>query len=76
VVKASKGEDYNTELDFVCNFYNDDVSRIQLETQLPLLQSLCADSEVRELTIHDIVRILAGISSAQRVAFSSVWTAM
>ena len=38
VVKACKGETHNTELDHVCDFYKGDLSRAQLEAQLPLLQ--------------------------------------
>lgn len=76
VVKACKGEMYNAELDHVCSFYKDDLSRAQLEAQLPLLQPLCDTEGINEISIHDAVRILGGLSSAERVAFSSVWTAM
>ena len=40
IVKASKGKPYNDELDEVCRFYGSDLSRDQLEVQLPLLQPL------------------------------------
>lgn len=74
MLKACRGETYDAELDYVCTFYQDDLSRAQLEAQLPLLQPLCEG--VEDITIHDIVRILGGLSSAERVAFTSVWTAM
>ena len=76
VLKACKGETYDAELDYVCDFYKGDLSRAQLEVQLPLLQALCDTEGISELTIHDVVRILGGLSSAERVAFASVWTAM
>ena len=76
VVKACKGETYNAELDYVCDFYKGDLSRAQLVAQLPLLQPLCATEGINELTIHDVVHIVGGLSSAERVVFSSVWTAM
>ena len=41
IVKASKGNSYNDELDEVCRFYGSDLSRDQLEVQLSLLQPLC-----------------------------------
>lgn len=74
VVKACKGEPYNAELDNVCAFYKDDLSRSQLEAQLPLLHPLCGTEGINSISIHDIVRILGGLSSAERVAFSSIWT--
>ena len=76
MVKACKGETYNVQLDYVCNFYKGDLSRAQLEAQLPLLRQLCDTEGINEITIHDVVRILGSLSSAERVAFSSVWTAM
>ena len=41
VLKACKGEPFNAELDYVCDFYKCDLSWAQLEAQLPLLQPLC-----------------------------------
>ena len=58
----------------VCEFYNGDLCKAQLEAQLPLLQPIC--SEMKETTIHDIIEILSGLSPPERVALSSVWTAM
>ena len=53
VVKAYKAETYNAELDYVCDFYKGDLSRAQLEAQLPLLQPLCDTEGINEITIHD-----------------------
>ena len=71
VIKASKGEAHENELEFVCKFYKDDLSRAQLEAQLPLLEPLCEGT--KNITIHDIVKILGGLSAAERVAISSVY---
>ena len=76
VVKACKGETCDAELDYVCDVYKGDLSKTQLQAQLPLLQPLCDTEGINEITIHDVVRILGGLSSAERVAFSSVWTVM
>ena len=76
MLKACKGEVYNAELEYVCNLYKDDLSKVQLEAQLPLLQPLCSTEDTNEITIHDVLRILGSLSSAEKVAFSSVWTLM
>ena len=69
IVKTSKGNPYNDELDEV---YGSDLSRDQLEVQLPLLQK--SDEEVEG--IHDIIKILCELSSSERIGFSYVWTAV
>ena len=74
MLKACKGESYNAELDTVCSFYESDLSKAQLEAQLPLLRPLCEGT--KEISIQDIVCILARLSSSERLAFSSVWTLM
>ena len=76
-MKACKGETYNAELEYVYDFYKEDLPRTQLEAQLPLLKALCDSEGIScNITIHDGVRILGGLSSAERVAFSSIWTIM
>ena len=77
LLKACRGENYNAELDFVCEFYKDDLSKAQLDSQLPLLQPLCETEGKNEIiTLHDVVHILGGLSSVASVAFSFVWTVM
>ena len=44
----------------------------QLEAQLALLQPLCDTERINDININDVVHILGGLSSAERVAFSSV----
>ena len=74
IVKACKGDPYSNELDQVCSFYGSDLSKDQLEVQLPLLQRLCGED--KDFSIQNIVKILSELSSSQRLAISSVWTAI
>ena len=79
ILKTCREQQCEEELDFVCNFYKSDLDRHQLHAQLPLLLALIKDaqkSEERELTIHNIVKILCNLSSPQQVAFSEVFIAM
>ena len=72
LLKACSGRAYDTELEYVCTFYKDDVNMLQLQTQLPLLKPLF-DKEETKMTISEITQQLAGLSEALRVAFSQVW---
>jgi len=40
-----RGNPYETELTNVCNFYKDDLSKTQLQAQLPLLKALFASED-------------------------------
>ena len=58
----------------MCDFYMDDISKMQLQAQLPLLQALFAEEKNQsELSINDIIKSLSQLSSTQRLAFSNVW---
>ena len=73
VLKACKGENYNAELDFVYEFYKEYLSKAQLQAQLPLLQPLCETEGSNEIIIiHNVLRILSGLSSAVSGIFISV----
>ena len=55
----------------------DDISKMQLQAQLPLLQALFAEEKNQsELSINDIIKSLSQLSSVQRLAFSNVWVLM
>ena len=75
MLKACKGEVYDSELECICSFYKGDLSKDQLETQLTLLQRLCR-SAPSEIIISDVIRTLSGLQSAERVAISAVWIVM
>ena len=79
VLKVCRGEKYNKHLDFVCKFYGEDFDKDLLKTQLPLLYALvtkedqCKDSD---LTIHNVVKVLANLSIGQQVALSQIFILM
>ena len=82
-LNVCNGRPYESELDYVCNFYKDDLSKQQLQAQLPLLKSFevfwsllksfVDASDDMELTIHNLVELLSKLSPAQRTAYSNVW---
>ena len=76
LVKSSTGCEYETQLDFVCEFYKDDVSKDQLQVQLPLLNAIMIEqykNDVTKLTIKDIIASAQELPKAQQIALSSVW---
>ena len=78
VLKACKGEAYQGELKAVLAIYKNDLSRLELEAQLPLLKPLCkevCEQLADNFSVHDAVGILSKLSAAERTAFSGVWTA-
>lgn len=77
VIKACKGEDYEDQLKAVLDIYKDDLSRPELDAQLPLLKPLCKDicEELgSNFSVGNAVHALSELSVAQRTAFSGVWT--
>ena len=79
VLRACKGETYQDKLEAVLPIYKDDLSRLELEAQLPLLKPLCKDicEELGDnFSVRDAVRALSELSVAERTAFSGVWTVM
>ena len=45
VLNACRGCPYDTELSNVCDFYKDDIYKMQLQAQLPILQALFAEKK-------------------------------
>ncbi len=77
ILKACRGQQYSEQLDLVCCFYQNDLDRQQLHTQLLLsLVQEAQRSEESELTIYNIVKILSDLSPPQQLAFSQVLVAM
>ena len=76
LLKACKGETYEDQLETVLDIYKDDLSKPELEAQLPLLKPLCKEA-YKELSsnfsMHDAVKVLSELSVAERSAFSGVW---
>ena len=75
ILKACKGEAYQDELEAVLAVYKDDLSKLELESQLPLLTPLCKEL-TDSFSVHDAVHVLSELSAAERTAFSGVWTVM
>ena len=75
IVKACKGEAYQDELEAVLAVYKDDLSKLEHESQLPLLTPLCKEL-TDSFSVHDAVHVLSELSAAERTAFSGVWTVM
>lgn len=65
VFKACRGE----ELDFVSNFYDTDVNKPQLQTQLPLLKHLIPNDK---LSLLKVIRAMSALSPSERLSFSAV----
>ncbi len=79
ILKASTGMSYEDELQFVCDFYKDDLTKIQLEAQLPLLRQLvkgAQESSAREVSIREVGRVLRELSTAEKGALSCIWRVM
>ena len=55
--------------------YKDDLSKLEFESQLPLLKALCKEL-TDSFSVHDAVHVLSELSAAERTAFSGVWTVM
>ena len=76
LLKACKGEEYEAQLQVVLDIYKDNLSRLELEAQLPLLKALCSEvykDAPSDFSIHDAVKVLSELSVAERSAFSGVW---
>ena len=58
ILKACTGKPYDAELQFVCDFYKEDLSKIQLEAQLPLLRHLVEgpqETSTHEVSVREII---------------------
>lgn len=76
-LKACKGEACQDELQAVLAIYKDDLSRLELEAQLPLLRPLCkevCEESADTFSVCDAVHVLSELSVTQRTAFSGVWS--
>ena len=70
LLKAAKGEQYESELLFVTNFYGGDLDKVRLETQLTMVESLC--SEFDNPCFSDILEKFKSLPSAKQNHFSEV----
>ena len=70
LVKASKQEEWESDLESVCETYKDDFDKEVLSTQLRVLRANFKDSET--ITIFNIKDYLASLSSGQLSLISQV----
>ena len=79
ILKACTGKPYDAELQFVCDFYKEDLSKIQLEAQLPLLRYLVEgpqETSTHEVSVREVTHVLGKLTVAEKVAFSGVCKVM
>ena len=72
LLKACKGEAYEPEMQAVLDIYKDDLSKLEVEAQLPLLKPLCSGTYKdthSDFFIHDAIEVLSGLSVPERSAF-------
>ena len=72
--KACRGEEYHEEFKFVTKFYDSDLPKYQVETQLPLLHHLFKPEQLPNLSLPDIIHALNSLSLPERVSFTAVAT--
>jgi len=71
--KASSGNDYTEELKAVCDFYEGDLSRCDLEAELKILGTLFTEkAENDRPTISLLKTVLQSLTSTQRELISAV----
>ena len=76
LLKVSRAQDYEAELDAVCDLYSKDVKKLDLQAQLPLLKAMMTElhaSEGTNLILKDIVKGVQVISEVQKTSLCQVW---
>ncbi len=71
LLKAMKGEEFEEEYDFVCAFYNDDVSSTPLKIQL---QTLATQISEKNPSLIDLLEYMKHLNPSQFSMFSEVFT--
>ena len=65
VLNACRGCPYNTELSNVCDFYRGDISKMQLQAQLRLLQALFAEEKNKSELSRPVTPIFCSTTCIQ-----------
>jgi hypothetical protein len=72
-ISSANKEDYEEDLEFICNFYGNDFDQALLNMQLGILASSLPD--VQSLyDLYDLVQYLRGLSDGQNALLSEVCT--
>ena len=74
LIKAARGQEYVNELDTICDFYQDDLNKPHLQTQLLQLTAHFSSlgSKQKEVAFGDILEYLRSLSRSQLTIFSDV----
>jgi len=70
LLKAATGVSYESDLQYVTNFYGTDLNKYTLDTQLQMLTTLYANKD--KPSVKEIVDQLRSMSSAERTHFSEL----
>ena len=71
ILKAAKQQDYQTELDFIINYYGDDFDAALLKTHLETF-STNMQSESRDATLSDVIEFFTAKNTIQQDFISQV----
>ena len=71
ILKAAKQQDYQTELDFIIDYYGDDFDAALLKTPLKIF-SANMQSEGRDATLSDVIEFFKAINTIQQDFISQV----
>ena len=76
--KACTGEDYDRELSFVCEFYGQDLNKVDLESQLKALQTMYFEGTEKgeRPSIKMLKKVPQRLSPAQRTLVNMVFRAV
>ena len=72
LIKASKQEDFKSELEFVCTFYKEDLKADLLQTQLAIFGVNYGYDGKAKITIFEIKEYFLALSTSQRSLLSEV----
>ena len=77
LLKAANGEDYNDELEFITNFYGDDLDRATLKAQLVIFSTTMMERKCdRKYALSDIITYFKECTPANQTLLSEVCTLM
>ena len=69
LLRASNEDSWEDQIEFVANFYHDDLNRDVLSTQLQLMPTLFETTPVKQ---QDIRRAIESFTAAQKIVFDQV----
>ena len=74
LVSAANGKDYQQDLNFIADFYGDDIDKVLLHTQMELFRSiiLSAFPTTANVGIRDIVQHVCTLSPGMRISITQV----